>query len=139
MRAALLRAHSKFSNVRASRRAAAKKSSKRVPLPRFSVAGRLAPGPCSQIAYNLDRHGLGSSPQQLPTDASAWVLLFTKASPTGRVVDAAAGESQDSADQLRRALRSYAPAAQPGLSTEDRDELERLRDTVEQIKALLSS
>lgn len=99
-------------------------------------AGRLAQGPCSQISYNLEQHGLGSSPQTLPTDQHASVLLFKRDSPLGRVIQAAAGTNPDSDEQLRHALRELFATASTG-NSEESEELDSLREIVDQIRALL--
>jgi hypothetical protein len=97
-------------------------------------AGRLAAGPVAQITYNLERHGLGSAPSSLPTNSGASVLLYKKDTPLGRVIAAAAGTDPDSASQLRSALAEMGKGA---MSREEVEELEGLRDTLNQVRALL--
>jgi hypothetical protein len=99
-------------------------------------AGRLDSGPISQITHNLEQAGLAAIP--LTRSQGDWTLVYAKQSVVGRVIIAAQGGSQDSADDLRKGVKELA-ALDSGLHAEERDELATLRATLDQIKALVSA
>jgi hypothetical protein len=98
-------------------------------------AGRLDAGPVQQIDHNLVGVGLRSTP--LTHSGSDWVLVYDASSAMGRVITAAHGDMQDADEHLREAARELA-RSDAELRTKEQDELEQLRATVEQIRALVS-
>jgi hypothetical protein len=97
-------------------------------------AGRLAPGPLSQIEHNLDQAGLAST--ELTTSQWNWALIYRTSSPIGRVVDAARGGSEHSHTDLFNAISA---AAEKDAAADRADELDSLRATIDQIKALVTA
>ncbi len=98
-------------------------------------AGRLDSGPVIEIGFNLRHVGLRSG--RLSTHQDDWVLVYDVASPVGRIVTAAQGGMADADEHLRDAAKELA-RSEAKLRSEERDELEQLRATVEQIRALVS-
>src|SRR5260370_39870255 len=98
-------------------------------------ARRLDAGPVQQIRHNLVGVGLRSTP--LTHTVSDWGLVYDTSSAMGRVITAAHGDTQDADERLREAARELA-RSDAGLRTKEQDELEQLRATVEQIRALVS-
>ncbi|MEV0855108.1 hypothetical protein [Nocardia fluminea] len=97
-------------------------------------AGRLDRRPLSQIEHNLEQAGLGSA--ELTTSQWNWTLVYRTSSPIGRVIAAARGGSEHSDVDLFEAV---AAAAATDTTTDQADELESLRATIGQIKALVTA
>ncbi|WP_454195211.1 hypothetical protein [Nocardia sp. Marseille-Q1738] len=97
-------------------------------------AGRLAPGPISQIEHNLERVGLAAT--ELTQSQWAWTLVYRTSSPVGRIIDAAHGGTEHSHTDLFKAIKEVAAKDAAANQTE---ELDSLRATVEQIKALVTA
>jgi hypothetical protein len=98
-------------------------------------AGRLDDGPVQQIQHNLSAVGLRFT--GLTHSGSDWVLVYDASSAMGRLITAAHGTTQDSDERLREAARELA-RSDAQLRTKEQDELEQLRATIEQIRALVS-
>lgn len=99
-------------------------------------ARRLDGGPVQQIKYNLDEVGLRAT--NLTTAQEDWALVYDTTSPMGRVIASARGDTPQADEHLREAIRELA-RSDVELRTQERDELEQLRATVEQIRALIST
>jgi hypothetical protein len=99
-------------------------------------AGRLDAGPIGQIEHNLAQHGLGYTP--LSRSQEEWALIYTRPSTIARVIVAAQGGGERADEELRAAVRELA-ASDANLRSEQMEELESLRATVDQIKALVTS
>lgn len=100
-------------------------------------AGRLDDGPVRQIKLNLRYAGLGIVHEG--HIGSDWALIYTTDSPVGRIVTAARGETEHASEQLCAAIKEQAKLATGQLEEVQRDELEQLRGTMEQIRALVSA
>jgi hypothetical protein len=94
-------------------------------------AGRLDSGPINHITHNLEQAGLAAIP--LTRSQYDWTLVYAKRSVVGRVIIAAQGGGQHSADDLRKGVKKLA-----ALNSAERDELATLRAALDQIKALVS-
>ncbi|GAA5084046.1 hypothetical protein [Nocardia iowensis] len=98
-------------------------------------AGRLAPGPIGQVKHNLDRVGLAAP--GLSHSHNDWALVYRRSSSIGNVIAAAKGDTEHAVDDLRAAIKEVA-ASDAELATDKNEELEELRATVDQIKALVA-
>ncbi|MBF6302252.1 hypothetical protein IU459_32635 [Nocardia amamiensis] len=99
-------------------------------------AGRLDDGPIGQIKHNLDQAGLAAT--TLTRQQNDWTLVYTRHSPIGQVILAAGGGHEHSDETLRTAIKKLV-ASDTAMQSSDREELDALRATVDQIKALVSA
>ncbi|WP_159080789.1 hypothetical protein [Nocardia suismassiliense] len=99
-------------------------------------AGRLDDGPIGQIKHNLDQAGLAAT--TLTRQQYDWTLVYTRRSPIGQVILAAAGGYEHSDETLRAAIKTLVDS-DTAMQSSEREELEGLRATVDQIKALVSA
>ena len=97
-------------------------------------AGRLDEGPLAQIKRNLEMTGLAAT--RLERQQSEWTMVYTRDSAIGKVIAAASGALEHSAADLKAAIHSV--AADQTMPSSEREELDMLRATVEQVKALVS-
>ncbi|MEU0504237.1 hypothetical protein [Nocardia sp. NPDC005998] len=99
-------------------------------------AGRLDGGPIGMIKHNLDQAGLAAT--FLTRQQYDWTMVFTRSSAIGQVVLAAAGGEEHSAESLRTAIEKLV-TSDTAMRSSEREELEALRATVDQVKALVSA
>jgi hypothetical protein len=97
-------------------------------------AGRLDGGPIGQIEHNLAQADLAAT--ELTRSQYDWTLVYATHSPVGRVIVAAQGGEEHSHSDLREAIRELANS-DTDLRSQEREELDGLRATVDQIKALV--
>lgn len=105
-------------------------------LRRLVEAGRLDDGPRRQIQSNLQQCRLGST--ELTKSQDDWVLLYDLDSPFRDLMLAVRGGFERADEMLRGAIKSLAQQ-DPKLASGDREELDVLRATLDQIRALVGT